>query len=239
MPRSTRRAGRHRRRLACAMRCGCRDPRLGTTRQQRAFFEEAFTPLRAANNENGEALFTGYYEAEAARLSTPRGPFMTPLLKRPPISSWWSRLFRPAWRGERIAPGRGRPVKPYDSRTRSSVAACEPQARALWSTIRSTPSSSRSRARAASSCPTAPSPASAMTGQNGHPYVPIGPRPQSSAARCRSEESRCSRSALGLLPSSEHGAHVPKSTYVFFLGDSGDGPIRARACHHPARIGPP
>src|SRR5207302_386480 len=74
----------------------------GSDAAARRFFEDGFTPFRAANNEDGEGLFTGYYEAELHGLRRREGAFTTPLLKRPPdLVMVELGLFRPAWRGER------------------------------------------------------------------------------------------------------------------------------------------
>ncbi len=84
----------------------------------RRFIEASFTPWRAGNNGNPQGLFTGYFEPELHGAREPGGPYTVPLLKRPPdLVTADLGLFRPAWRGERIA-GRvvdGR-LRPYDSR---------------------------------------------------------------------------------------------------------------------------
>ncbi|MGO8917072.1 MAG: murein transglycosylase A [Stellaceae bacterium] len=84
----------------------------------RRFLETWFQPWQAGNNGVAEGLFTGYYEAELDGARQPGGGFATPLLRRPPdLVMVELGLFRPAWRGERIA-GRvvdGR-LKPYESR---------------------------------------------------------------------------------------------------------------------------
>ncbi len=84
----------------------------------RNFFAANFVPLRVANNDDAHGLFTGYFEPELAGALAPGGRFTVPLLKRPPdLVAVDLGLFRPDWRGERIA---GRVVdgalRPYDTR---------------------------------------------------------------------------------------------------------------------------
>jgi len=84
----------------------------------RRFFEKAFLPFRLANNADPTGLFTGYYEIELRGSRRREGGFTTPLLRRPPdLVMVELGLFRPAWRGERIA-GRveNGQLKPYASR---------------------------------------------------------------------------------------------------------------------------
>jgi membrane-bound lytic murein transglycosylase A len=70
----------------------------------RSFFEQSFTPWLAADNGKKSGLFTGYFEPELRGSRVPGGGFATPLLRRPPdLVAADLGLFRPDWRGQRIA----------------------------------------------------------------------------------------------------------------------------------------
>lgn len=70
----------------------------------RALFERDFVPFRAANNDQTDGLFTGYYEAELHGSLTPDDHFKTPLYRRPTdLVSVDLGQFRPSLKGERIA----------------------------------------------------------------------------------------------------------------------------------------
>ena len=70
----------------------------------RALFERDFVPFRAANNDQTDGLFTGYYEAELHGSLTPDDRFKTPLYRRPTdLVSVDLGQFRPSLKGERIA----------------------------------------------------------------------------------------------------------------------------------------
>lgn len=85
----------------------------------RAFFERWFTPYLAADNDESEGLFTGYYEPQLRGAREPGGRYTIPLYRRPAdLVSVDLGLFRPALGGVRLA-GRveqGR-LRPYDDRT--------------------------------------------------------------------------------------------------------------------------
>ena len=70
----------------------------------RALFERDFVPFRAANNDQTDGLFTGYYEAELHGSLTPDDHFKVPLYRRPnDLVSVDLGQFRPSLKGERIA----------------------------------------------------------------------------------------------------------------------------------------
>jgi membrane-bound lytic murein transglycosylase A len=70
----------------------------------RVFFERDFVPFRAANNEQRDGLFTGYYEAELHGSPTRTDQFTVPLYRRPPdLVSVDLGQFRPSLKGQRIA----------------------------------------------------------------------------------------------------------------------------------------
>ncbi|HEV2676855.1 MAG TPA: murein transglycosylase A [Aliidongia sp.] len=70
----------------------------------RALFERDFVPFRAADNDQTEGLFTGYYEAELRGSLTRGDRFTVPLYRRPTdLVSVDLGQFRPSLKGERIA----------------------------------------------------------------------------------------------------------------------------------------
>ena len=91
----------------------------------RALFERDFVPFRAANNDQTEGLFTGYYEAELHGSLSRDGRFTTPLYRRPAdLVSVDLGQFRPSLKGERIA-GRvsGGKLVPYATRSQIEAGA--------------------------------------------------------------------------------------------------------------------
>jgi len=84
----------------------------------RAYFEQAFIPFQAFDNDEASGLFTGYYEAELHGARSPDARYTVPLYRRPAdLVSVDLGLFREDWKGERLA-GRlanGRLV-PYPTR---------------------------------------------------------------------------------------------------------------------------
>ena len=57
----------------------------------KAFFEENFTPLLAGNNGESDGLFTGYYEIMLNGSRHRKGPYQTPIYRRPPNPKAYSR----------------------------------------------------------------------------------------------------------------------------------------------------
>src|SRR5579872_1045822 len=101
-------------RMVCAEAASTASSRDGVRR----FMEARFAAFRAANHDEAEGLFTGYYEPELKGARSRSTDFTVPLLKRPPdLVMVDLGQFRPAWRGERTA---GRVVNgklhPYESR---------------------------------------------------------------------------------------------------------------------------
>ncbi|WP_119679719.1 murein transglycosylase A [Indioceanicola profundi] len=90
----------------------------GNDAAARAYFEQWFRPMLASDNGEAEGLFTGYYEASLRGSRTRKGPFQTPLRRRPAdLVMVDLGEFRPSLKGERVA-GRvvdGR-LRPYEDR---------------------------------------------------------------------------------------------------------------------------
>lgn len=84
----------------------------------RAFFKHWFQPYLAANNDNDEGLFTGYYEAQLRGSRRPSERYRVPLYRRPDdLVSINLGLFRDDLRGRRLAGRvRDRRLVPFDSR---------------------------------------------------------------------------------------------------------------------------
>jgi membrane-bound lytic murein transglycosylase A len=57
----------------------------------RQFFESAFAPLLAGNNDDSNGLFTGYFEMTLHGSRRRGGPFQTPIYRRPPDPGRYTR----------------------------------------------------------------------------------------------------------------------------------------------------
>jgi membrane-bound lytic murein transglycosylase A len=106
----------------------------GDDQAARHFFEAWFEPWLATDNGEADGLFTGYYEPLLDGARVKGGVNETPLLRRPPdLVMVQLGLFRPEWRGERIA---GRVVdgnlRPYPSRAEIERGALDQDRLALY-----------------------------------------------------------------------------------------------------------
>jgi membrane-bound lytic murein transglycosylase A len=198
----------------------------------RRFFESAFRPFKLANNEEATGLFTGYYEAELRGSRRREGAFATPLLKRPPdLVMVELGLFRPAWRGERIA-GRveAGQLKPYASRAEIERGAlAERNLELFWvddpvdAFFLQIQGSGRVR------LPDGSTARVGYDGQNGQAYVPIG--------RLLADRGELPREAVSMQtirgwlashPDKAAALMNENPSYVFFREMSGDGPLGAQ-----------
>ncbi|MGH6991389.1 MAG: murein transglycosylase A, partial [Stellaceae bacterium] len=106
----------------------------GADAAARHFLRRWFRPYLAGNNGNPNGLFTGYYEPLLQGARTQGGPDETPILRRPAdLVMVALGLFRPEWRGDRIA-GRvvnGRLV-PYPTRAEIERGAIDAKKLALF-----------------------------------------------------------------------------------------------------------
>jgi membrane-bound lytic murein transglycosylase A len=198
----------------------------------RRFFETEFTPFALANNDERIGLFTGYYEAELKGSRQREGSFTTPLLKRPPdLVMVELGLFRPAWRGERIA-GRveSGQLKPYASRAEIERGAlAQRKLELLWvddpvdAFFLQIQGSGRVILADGSVVQLG------YDGQNGHPYVPIGRVLADRGLLPRDEVSMQSiRAWLAAHPDEAAGLMNENPSYVFFRELRGEGPIGAQ-----------
>jgi membrane-bound lytic murein transglycosylase A len=197
----------------------------------RRFFESAFTPFAAANNDERTGLFTGYYEAELHGSRQREGKFTTPLLKRPPdLVMVELGLFRPAWRGERIA-GRveAGQLKPYASRAEIERGAlAQKKLELFWvddpvdAFFLQIQGSGRVVLTDGSVVQLG------YDGQNGQTYVPIGRLLADRGLLPREDVSMQSiRTWLAAHPNDAAGLMNENPSYVFFRELHGDGPLGA------------
>ncbi len=204
-------------------------PRAADDAAARRFFEAWFRPWQAGNNGVAEGLFTGYYELELDGARQPGGGFTVPLLRRPPdLVMVELGLFRPAWRGDRIA-GRvvdGR-LKPYSSRTQIESGALDRYHLAfLWvddpvaAFFLQIQGSGRVRLRDGSVVRVG------YDGQNGWPYVAIGKLLVARGVLARDAVSMQSiRAWLEAHPDDGKALMAENPSYVFFRERAGDGPL--------------
>jgi len=197
----------------------------------RHYFESWFRPWRAGNNGAKEGLFTGYYEPELNGARQRGGAFTTPVLKRPPdLVMVELGLFRPAWRGERIA-GRvvdGR-LKPYESRAEIDKGALDRQRLSfLWvedsvdAFFMEIQGSGRIR------LPDGSLVRVGYDGQNGQPYVPIGRLLMERGELAKEDVSMQSiRAWIRAHPEAGKALMAENPSYVFFRELNGDGPLGA------------
>ncbi|MBV8653322.1 MAG: MltA domain-containing protein, partial [Alphaproteobacteria bacterium] len=197
----------------------------------RRFFESAFTPFRLGNNDEGQGLFTGYYEAELRGSRIREAKFTTPLLKRPTdLVMVELGLFRPAWRGERIA-GRveGGQLKPYASRAEIEHGRLDHRnLELLWVDDPIDAFFLQIQGSGRILLPDGTTVRVGYDGQNGQPYVPIGRLLVERGALTRDEVSMQSiRAWLVAHPGDAADLMDQNPSYVFFREMPGDGPIGA------------
>jgi membrane-bound lytic murein transglycosylase A len=195
----------------------------------RRFFETWFRPWRAGNNHNSEGLFTGYYEPELNGARMPGGTYVTPLRRRPPdLVMVELGLFRPAWRGERIA-GRvvdGR-LKPYETRAEIEKGALDQlNLPFLWvddpvdAFFLEIQGSGRVRLEDGTIVRVG------YDGQNGQAYVPIGRLLVERGELTKEEVSMQSiRAWIQAHPEAGKTLMQENPSYVFFRETAGPGPI--------------
>jgi membrane-bound lytic murein transglycosylase A len=188
-------------------------------------------PFRLADNDDASGLFTGYYEVELHGSRRRSAHYAVPLLLRPPdLVMVELGLFRPDWRGQRIA-GRVEhgQLRPYPTR-----AAIEDGALAhrglefLWvddpvdAFFVQIQGSGRVVLDDGSVAQIG------YDGQNGRPYVPIGRVLADRGALPRDAVTMQSiRAWLAAHPDQAQGVMNANPSYVFFRQLQGDGPIGA------------
>ncbi len=197
----------------------------------RRYIETHFTPFAVTDGDDADGLFTGYFEPLLSGTRRRVSPDQVPLYRRPPdLVSADLGLFRPDWRGERLA-GRvenGR-LLPYadraainggalDGRGLELVYADDPIAafflQIQGSGIVALPDGERLRV--------------GYDGQNGHRYVPIGRVLIERGALTRETVSMQSIAAwLRANPDQAEAVMEANPSFVFFAPRTGPGPLGA------------
>ncbi|MFM2045001.1 MAG: rane-bound lytic murein transglycosylase [Pseudomonadota bacterium] len=198
----------------------------------RAYFEEWFQPHLAGNNGAAEGLFTGYYEASLTGSRTRKGPYQTPLRRRPAdLVMVDLGEFRDGMKGERIA-GRvtdGR-LRPYEDRAAIEAGKLpEKGLEIVWvddpvdAFFLQIQGSGRIRLDDGTEMRVG------YDGQNGHPYVAIGRELVARGALTREEVSmQTIRAWLDANPGEARAVMHKNPSYVFFRVLEGPGPIGAQ-----------
>ncbi|MBI3709746.1 MAG: MltA domain-containing protein [Proteobacteria bacterium] len=197
----------------------------------RVFFERNFTPLRAANNDRVDGLFTGYYEPELKGARQRGGRYTVPVYGRPAeLVMVDLGQFRAELRGQRIA-GRvadGNLV-PYASRAEIEAGALRGRNLELvWvdeavdAFFLEIQGSGRIVLEDGAVLQVS------YTAQNGHPYVAIGRELIARGALARENVSMQSiRAWLADHPGEAQELMNRNPSFVFFRALDGDGPIGA------------
>jgi membrane-bound lytic murein transglycosylase A len=193
----------------------------------RAFIEDRFTPVAAANNGDAQGLFTGYYEPELLGAAAPDATFATPLYRRPEdLVQVDLGDFRDELKGQRIA-GRvqdGR-LKPFEDRAKIAQGALGSKGLELaWvaspvdAFFLEIQGSGRVRMADGTIMRVG------FDGQNGHPYVALGKVMLEDGLLERGRVSMQSIKAwLNAHPDQAQALMNRNPSYVFFR-DLGPGP---------------
>jgi membrane-bound lytic murein transglycosylase A len=197
----------------------------------RAFFAANFTPYLAANNNNSDGLFTGYYEPLLHGARQRGSAYQTPLMKRPPdLVMVDLGRFRPAWHGERIA-GRvaNGSLVPYPSRAEIERGALNANQLALyWVNDPVDAFFLEVQGSGRVELPDRTQVRLGYDGQNGQPYVAIGKKLVERGAMTTDQVSLQSiRAWIAAHPDQAKGLMDENPSYVFFRELSGDGPLGA------------
>jgi membrane-bound lytic murein transglycosylase A len=194
----------------------------------RAFFERAFAPFVAADNDNPDGLFTGYYEPELRGAREPGGRYTVPLRGRPAdLVIVDLGLFRPEWRGQRIT-GQldAGTLRPYPTRAEIEAGAAKNAPEIVWvedpvdAFFLQIQGSGRILFNDGSMMRVG------YAAQNGHPYVAIGRELIARGALTRETVSMQSiRAWLMANPGEAVAVMNLNPSYVFFRTLEGDGPL--------------
>ncbi len=204
----------------------------GDAAAARRFFEARFRPWRAADRDDPEGLFTGYYEPLLAGARTRGGHYVVPLMRRPgDLVEVDLGQFRPALKGQRIA-GRvdGGRLRPYADRAEIEAGALAGRGlELLWvddavdAFFLHIQGSGRVRLADGSVVRVG------YEAQNGHAYVPIGRLLADRGQIPRDQVSMPSiRAWLAAHPAEGRRLMHENPSYVFFRELKGDGPIGAQ-----------
>ncbi len=197
----------------------------------RAYFVRWFTPSLVTGNGDADGLFTGYYEPLLAGSRRRGGAYQTPLLRRPAdLVMVQLGLFRPEWRGDRIA---GRVVKgdlvPYPTRAEIERGALDTGTLAIyWAAdpvdafFLEVQGSGRVR------LPDGRTVSVGYDGQNGRPYVSIGKVLVERGQLTKDQVSLDSiKNWIRAHPADGRALLDDNPSYVFFREMKGETPIGA------------
>ena len=198
----------------------------------RAFFEERFVPVAAANREDRTGLFTGYYEPTLHGSRRRHGPYRIPLYARPPeLVEVDLGAFREDLEGRRIA-GRlkdGRLVPFADREAIVGGALAGRGLEVLWvddpvdAFFLEIQGSGRVRLEDGGEVRIG------YASQNGHPYYAIGRELVEMEALSREEVSlQTIRAWLAENPERAAEVMATNASYVFFRTLGSDGPYGAQ-----------
>lgn len=202
-------------------------PEKASPARVRAFFEQNFTPLAAANHARPTGIFTGYYEPELRGNLRREGIYQEPLLAAPAgLVSVNLGDFNPKWRGQRIAGRvRGGSLQPLQPRAEIVAGALSGEKLELLyvddpvdAFFLHIQGSGRVRLKDGRVIRVG------YAGQNGHPYVAIGKTLIQSGALTRENVSMQSiRAWLAAHPGERDKIMATNPSYVFFRTlDGGD-----------------
>jgi membrane-bound lytic murein transglycosylase A len=203
----------------------------GDDRAARGYFTHWFRPWLATADGNAEGLFTGYYEPLLEGTRRKGGANQTPLLRRPgDLVMVQLGLFRPEWRGERIA---GKVVSgnlvPYATRAEIERGALDADKLALYwvsdpvdAFFLEVQGSGRVR------LPDGAMVSLGYDGQNGRPYVSIGKLLIERGQLAKGQVSLDSIKAwIRAHPAEGRALLDDNPSYVFFREIKGETPIGA------------
>jgi len=197
----------------------------------RGFFTRRFDAFRAGDNDRSEGLFTGYYEALLEGSRAKGGAFASPVMRRPEdLVMVELGLFRPAWRGERIAGrvDRGKLV-PYPSRAEIEGGALDANRLALFwvndpidEFFLEVQGSGKIRLRDGTLVNVG------YDGQNGHPYVALGKLLVERGQLAKDQVSLATIKAwLRAHPAEGRKLMDENPSFVFFRELKGEAPLGA------------
>lgn len=199
------------------------------TTTARTFFESHFTPFLAKNHDEAEGRFTGYYEASLRGSRKRKGPYQTPLYKRP------KDLVMVNMRNFTAKPGRRRiagrvirgMLKPYETRKEIREGSLRGKKLELvWIDDPVDGFFTQIQGSGLVELDDGSTMRIGYAGQNGHSYTAIGRELVSDGHITREEMSmQAIRAWLAENPSDAATMMDRNEAYVFFTELSGQGPV--------------
>ncbi len=203
-----------------------------TAEAARRFFEVWFDPYLAADNDNADGLFTGYYEAELHGSRTREGPYQTAIYARPTdMVTADLGEFREEWKGKtlvgRVVDGR---LRPFPSRSDIEAGALKDEnLEILWVDSAIDAFFLHIQGSGRVTMNEGGSVRLGYAAQNGHSYVAIGRELIERGAISRDEMSmQAIRSWLSANPQEAPKLMASNPSFIFFRELTGPGPIGAQ-----------